>query len=112
MDFSASISAYKESDSTKSPICIWYQKEKESAKCLICQTSLTSKSFATTNLINHLKRHHGFLKKYNAWKEYEELSSMKEARISGLKRKNSEISPVDEPIAKQQKIESKQILCF
>ena len=43
------------------------------------------------NLITHLKRHHGFLKKYNAYQEYEKLTALKEARVQNLRRKPSEV---------------------
>ena len=107
MDFDASISEFKESDSTKSPIWIWFSKTKqESGTCKICSTDIAMKHFSTSNLIFHLKQHHGFLKKYNAWKIYEELSGIKEDRLNKLKRKNSEIDTEAQPVSKQPKIAS------
>ena len=81
MDFAALMQEYKEGTSIQSPIWIWFTKEKDGAQCNICQSHHPMKSFSTSNLIFHLKRHHGFLKKYNAWKEYEELSLLKEERL-------------------------------
>ena len=56
--------------------------------CHICDLKIAIKNSSTTNLIAHLKGHHGFFKKYNAWKEYGELSSLKDERLKNLKRKN------------------------
>ena len=64
MDFLAKINEYKESNSSKSPVWIWFDNEKEYGKCQICKTRVKIVNYATTNLILHLKRHHGFLKKY------------------------------------------------
>ena len=61
MDFMAKIKEYKESNSSKSPIWIWFNKGKESGICLICGTFVQSSNYATTNLILHLKRHHGIV---------------------------------------------------
>ena len=62
MDFSAKITEYKESNSSKSPVWIWFDNEKEYGKCQICKTRVKIVNYATTNLILHLKCHHGFLK--------------------------------------------------
>ena len=98
------VNEYKETETTKSPIWIWFEKKnQEIARCKICKTDTPTKSFSTSNLIIHLKRHHGFLKKPDAWKVYEELSSLKEERIKTSKRKNSDVNH-DEPKAKQPKI--------
>ena len=43
---------------------------------------------STSNLTFHLKQTHGCLKKYNAYKEYEELNQLKEGQKK--KRKQSE----------------------
>ena len=101
MDFLAKITEYKESNSSKSPVWIWFDNEKEYGKCLICQTRVKIANYATTNLIQHLKRHHGFLKKYNAYQEYEKLTDLKEERVRNSKRKKSEVDNLDEPISKQ-----------
>ena len=37
-------------------------------------------------MVNHLKRHHGFLSKNNVWKIYEELSSLKENRLKNKRK--------------------------
>ena len=63
MDFSAKVTEYKESNSSKSPVWIWFDNEKEYGKHQICQMRVKIANYATTNLILHLKRHHGFLKK-------------------------------------------------
>ena len=86
-------------------VYVWLSKTKqESGTCKICSTDIAMKHFSTSNLIFHLKRHHGFLKKYNAWKIYEELSGIKEDRLNKLKRKNSEIDTEAQPVSKQPKI--------
>ena len=68
--------------------------------------NISATTFSTSNLIGHLKRHHGFLKKYNAWKEYEELSALKDAHLQGMKRKNLEVNSTEEPSSKQQKLDA------
>ena len=89
MDFPQLIIDFRESNSTQSPIWIWFSKQKEDfSMCHICDSKIAVKNSSTTNLIAHLKGHHGFFKKYNAWKEYEELSSLKDERLKNLKRKN------------------------
>ena len=40
-------------------------------------------------MTQHLQRHHHFLSKYNAWKIFEELSSIKQERMNNRKRKNT-----------------------
>ena len=52
--------------------------------------------------MQHLQRHHNFTKKYNAFKEYEELSTLKRTRMENRKRKND--SSEEERPKKQQKI--------
>ena len=83
-----------------------FQTTQNLATCKICSSEIPMKHFSTSNLIFHLKRHHGFLKKYNAWKIYEELSGIKEERLKKLKRKNSEVDSDAQPISKQPKIAS------
>ena len=104
MDFTTLVNKYKEGNSSQSPIWIWFQKEKDGAKCLICQTHVITKGFSTTNLIAHLKRHHGYLKKYNAWKDFDELTSLKDERIRNTKRKHSEAECSEAPWTKYQKL--------
>ena len=103
MDFQQKISDYQESQAAQSPIWIWFQKTSEKVTCLICNTNVTSPSGTTSNLIAHLRRHHGPIKKYNAYKEYEDLSKLKQER-QNTKRKNSVAEPEQQPAAKQQKI--------
>ena len=80
MDFPQLIIDFIESNSTQSPIWIWFSEQKEDfSMCHICGSKITIKNSSTTNLMAHLQRHHGFFKKYNAWKEYEQLSSLKDA---------------------------------
>ena len=100
MDFSQDILDYKESLTTSSPIWIWYEKSEKDAICKLCNKKVSRPDSTTTCMVNHLKRFHGFLSKNNAWKDYEELSVLKETRLK-CKRKMSE---ADEPPSKQQKI--------
>ena len=104
MDFSSLIAEYKESNCTKSPIWVFFDNEKDFGKCRICQSRIKVTNYSTTNLIFHLKRHHGFLKKYNAYQEYEKLTELKEERVRNAKRKNSERDNSEEPVQKQPKI--------
>ena len=104
MDFSAKITEYKESNSSKSPVWIWFDNEKDHGKCQICHMCVKTSNFATTNLILHLKRHHGFLKKYNAFQEFQKLTELKEERVRNSKRKKSEADDSEEPVSKQPKI--------
>ena len=39
-------------------------------------------------MANHLKRHHGFTQKPNAWKDFEELSSLKDERLQKKESQN------------------------
>ena len=70
-----------------SHIWIFFTKEDTNSKCNICDASIARKDGSTTGMVFHLKRHHDYLKKYNAWKIYEELSQLKETRLKGKKRK-------------------------
>ena len=92
MDYEQLVSDFKESDSISSPICIWFSKDEKTSKCNLCNSSIPRKDGTTTGMVNHLKRHHGFLSKNNVWKIYEELSSLKENRLKN-KRK------IDFPVA-------------
>ena len=80
MDFQPFIDEYKEGDAVSSPIWIWFIKEDNSSKCQICSQTIARKASCTTGMVSHLKHHHGFLKKPNAWKTYEELSAIKDNR--------------------------------
>ena len=88
MDFQEGIREYREGSAVQSPIWIWFSKSGETITCQICKKNVTVVPGSTSNLISHLKRNHGFLKKYNAFKEYEELSELKQERLKKGKRKN------------------------
>ena len=64
MDYEELICDLKEPESTASPLWIWF----------VCNTSIPRKDSTTGGMVNHLKRQN------NAWKTYEELSSLKEKR--------------------------------
>ena len=101
-EFHERILSYKEEPKTTSPIWIWfYKSEANLAQCLICKKTFQVKDSTTTSIITHLKRFHGFLSKYNAWKIYEELGALKWERIKTNKRKQSVSSC--EPTNKRQK---------
>ena len=51
---------------------------------------MPQKSGSTGNMVNQFKRHHGFTRKPNAWKDFEELSSLKDERLQ--KKKKARIS--------------------
>ena len=104
MDFQDRIREYREGSSTQSPIWIWFVKTEKTVTCQICKSNIATGNSSSTNLITHLKRHHGFLKKYNAFKEYEELSQLKQDRLQKCKRKNSVADSEEQPKAKQQRI--------
>ena len=104
MDFEQRVQEYRQSAETQSPIWIWFKANGETLSCLICKTNLPRTSSSTTNYISHLKRHHGHFKKYNVYKEYEELSALKAQRLKGNKRKNSVGESDEQPQPKQQKI--------
>ena len=75
----------------QSPIWIWFDKNDKNVKtatCKICKTNVVMGNASTTNLITHLKRHHGFLKKYSAFKvdRSESTSAGKENREKWLMR--------------------------
>ena len=109
MDFDQLILQFKESSSTQSPVWIWFEKKKSDdklAKCRLCSTNVACKQSCTSNMVIHLKRHHGHLKTYNAWKIYEELSSLKEERLKTLKLKNCDSDEIHGPKLKQPKISS------
>ena len=97
MDFSTAINEYKKSTCTQSPIWIWFDKESNGGRCLICNNVVSRKDSSTSNLIFHLKQTHGCLKKYNAYREYEELNQLKEGQKK--KRKQSVCDDANEPPA-------------
>ena len=76
MDFSPLINDYKENDSeVSSPIWIWFQKkEKNDVICQICKTNIQHRDSSTGQMTQHLQRHHNFMKKYNAFKEFKEMT--------------------------------------
>ena len=43
-----------------------------------CYGSCAPKDSTTGRMVSHLRWHHGFLSESNAWKMYEDLSSLKE----------------------------------
>ena len=97
MDFSTAINDYKKSTLTQSPIWIWFAKGTNCGRCLICDHTISIKNASTSNLIFHLKQTHGCLKKYNAYKEYEELNQLKECQKK--KRKQSFVQLLLNPFA-------------
>ena len=54
---------------------------------------MPQKSGSTGNMVNHLKRHHGFTQKPNAWKDFEELSSLKDKHLQKKKPESREEQP-------------------
>ena len=106
MDFHQEIIDFKENDAISSPIWIWFIKNNNISKC---KTNIPRKDSSTGGMTVHLKRHHNFMAKYNAWKIYEELSSLKEERMKSRKRKNEQEPSeknTNEPAKKQQKLTS------
>ena len=89
MDYTQLIADYKESGATTSPVWIWFDKHEKDARCTLCGTTVLRKDSSTSCMVNHLRHKHGWLSKYNAWKENEELSALKETRQKN-KRKMSE----------------------
>ena len=103
MDFEQLIVEFKENDSeVSSPLWIWFMKEEASATCKMCKTNVSRKDGSTGGLVYHLKRHHNFVSKYNAFKDFQELSEIKDKRMQARKRKNETSN--DERPSKQQKI--------
>ena len=102
MDFRDCICEYQEGLDTQSPIWIWFGRSESTASCQICKSKILKNHGSSTNLIAHLKHHHGFLKKYNLFKEYKELSNFKQERLQKCKRKNSVAETNQQPKTKQQ----------
>ena len=92
MEFDAKIAEFKGNTSEiSSPLWIWYtKKDKYDVTCEICKTTIHRKDFTTGGMTQHLKHHHNFISKYNAWKIFEELSLVKEDRLKNRKRKNEQ----------------------
>jgi hypothetical protein len=91
-DIDTKVAAYKEEGATFSPIWIWFQKSETTenqANCMFCKAKVPRKMGSTGCMTNHLKKQHGFMSIYNAWKIFEELSQVKEQRLKAAKRKNS-----------------------
>ena len=94
MDFQARIEQYKEDEEIRtSPIWIWYTKTEKGTVCALCKTILSQKNGSTGTLVNHLMRHHGKYTKQNAWKDYEELSSVKEERLKRKRKPEASEGP-------------------
>ena len=91
MDFDSLIAEYKNDQTDiSSPIWIWFtKKEQKDVSCKICHATVKRKDYLTGAMTQHLQRHHHFLSKYNAWKIFEELSSIKQERMNNRKRKNT-----------------------
>ena len=91
MEFDDKILEYRE-DSTisSSPIWIFFSKNGSDVTCNVCNTTLQRKNSSTGNMSHHLRRHHNFSSKYNAWKIFQELSAVKEERLQRLKKKHDE----------------------
>ena len=80
MDFEQLIVELNENVSeAKSPLWIWFNKEEAGATCKMCKTNISRKDGSTGGLVNHLKRHHNFVVKYNAFLE---ISSLKVRCVS------------------------------
>ena len=74
MDFCPLINEYKKNDSeVSSPIWIWFQKKAMSSVKYAKQISNVV-ILPTGQMTKHLQRHHNFMKKYNAFKEFEEMT--------------------------------------
>ena len=89
MEFETRIEEYKKNENTiSSPIWIWFVKSENGAKCDICKTTIPQRNGSTGGMVNHLKRHHGHMTKINAWKEFEQLSTLKEKRLMKKRKPN------------------------
>ena len=72
------------------------------SKRKMCKANVSRKDGSTGGLVYHLRRHHNFVSKYNAFKDFQELSEIKDKRMQARKRKNETSN--DERPSKQQKI--------
>ena len=93
------IKEYKKEEKATSPVWIWFEKVETNSKCKLCKSIISRKDSSTSGMTLHLKRHHGFLSKHNAWKVFEELSCLKEER---LKRKRKPESTDEQASASKQ----------
>ena len=91
MDYDQLIADYKESGASYSPVWIWFAKLEKDSECTLCYATVTRPDSSTTCMTNHLKKKHGMFSKYNAWKQYEELSKTRQKKAHQKKCKNSEI---------------------
>ena len=81
-----------ESHLKSSPIWLWFPKsydQKNEARCGIGNCAIQCKLGSTTAMTMHLKKCHGSLTKYNAAKNFDELSEVKEERQKFNKQKLS-----------------------
>ena len=80
------------------------------SKRKMCKANVSRKDGSTGGLVYHLKRHHNFVSKYNAFKDFQELSEIKDKRMQARKRKNETSN--DERPSKQQKIVIANLICI
>ena len=88
------ISAYRLNDkSSHSPAWIYFSKRNlGEVVCLLCGTTMPVKNSSTGCMVNHLKRHHGSDKTYNAWTIYEELAELRELRVLAKRKAQTTIA--------------------
>ena len=53
MDYDELIRDFKESESTASPLWIWFAKKEKSATCTMCNTSIPQKDSTMGGMVNH-----------------------------------------------------------
>ena len=102
--FDQRVNEYLENGSKASPIWIWFEKltdKRDEAKCLLCNAKFHCKQGNTTVLINHLKSLHGNIRKYNAAKDFQRLSSIKAEKKVASKRRNEDDADDNRPSKKQ-----------
>ena len=109
MEFQEHVRQYQESSqAVHSPVWIWFVRSGEgSSTCLICQKDVRVKSGSTSNLILHLRRHHGEKTDYNAFKDYEDLYKAKQERMNKPKTTLSIAEREDNRLLKKQKQNSR-----
>ena len=88
------ILSYRNNDNMRqSPVWIWFSKLSEtSAFCLICNNAIAISYQGTSNLINHMRHHHGSDRKYDAFAILQELMELRKLRrqskkLSSVKKK-------------------------
>ena len=101
------IEAFRENDSmTHSPSWIWFSKiEKNLSICLLCNTKIKSTNSNTTSMGNHIKRLHNSKTDYDASLIFEELSELRDMRISSkrqIQRDNGNFNHFNSNRAKKQ----------